>query len=118
MRCVHALTCAARHKSCSIKDAHAKAPAEFKAYYECLDYYRCVCGRELGWEEGCTWDQWSEGRALASSSRHCGAASAFHCQTLVTTNPLCHAPRSCSNKFEKCRKQQEAFEAAFKAKAE
>lgn len=30
----------------------------------------------------------------------------------------CHPPRSCSNKFEKCRKQQEAFEAAFKAKAE
>lgn len=39
--CAHCASLVA--KSCSIKDAHAKAPAEFKAYYECLDYYRCVC---------------------------------------------------------------------------
>lgn len=25
---------------CRLKEVHDKAPAEFKAYYECLDYYR------------------------------------------------------------------------------
>lgn len=25
---------------CRLKEVHEKAPAEFKAYYECLDYYR------------------------------------------------------------------------------
>lgn len=26
---------------CRLKDLKEKAPTELKAYYECLDYYRC-----------------------------------------------------------------------------
>ena len=78
-----------------LKSAHATAPAELGSYVECLDYNRYEDRGEgrRGW--------WR--RVLCAGPTPCSPAS---------SSPLV------SNKFEKCRKEQEKFEAAFPAKAD
>lgn len=70
-----------------LKEANDKAPAEFKAYTDCMDYYRCGLG--VLWQD-CIY-----------------VLPRFHA---LTVSLLCLAR---SNKFTKCRKEQEAFEKAF-----
>lgn len=68
---------------CSIKELKGQAPDEFKAYYECLDYYRSASAPRI---------------------------SFLHLRKPPPKPDVLSTSAARSNNFEKCRKEQAAFE--------